>query len=138
MGEIAQFESPVLSIGQDGPVATLWLDRPEARNAMGMDLWRDLPVAMAGLSAEPSVRAVVVAAKGPHFSVGLDLKAIKDKHTNLNAQQLGDAALRQRRLHVGSAAFAAAPVMRPISPSRPCRVSRSSERSGNEVKIPMR
>ena len=78
MGEIAQFESPVLSIEGDGPVATLWLDRPEARNAMGMDLWRDLPVAMAALSAEPSVRAVVVAAKGPHFSVGLDLKAMGD------------------------------------------------------------
>ncbi len=78
MGEIAHFESPVLSVEQDGPVATLWLDRPEARNAMGMDLWRDLPVAMAALSAEPSVRAVVIAAKGPHFSVGLDLKAMGD------------------------------------------------------------
>ena len=78
MGEIAQFESPVLRVEQDGPVATLWLDRPEARNAMGMDLWRDLPVAMAALSAEPSVRAVVVAAEGPHFSVGLDLKAMGD------------------------------------------------------------
>jgi enoyl-CoA hydratase len=31
---------------------------------------------MAELSADPSVRAVVVAARGPHFSVGLDLKAM--------------------------------------------------------------
>ena len=46
MGEIAQFESPVLSIEQDEFVATVWLDRPEARNAMGMDLWQDLPRAM--------------------------------------------------------------------------------------------
>ena len=76
MGDMAQFESPVLSIEQDGAVATLWLDRPEARNAMGMDLWRDLPIAMTALSTESSVRAVVVAAKGPHFSVGLDLKAM--------------------------------------------------------------
>ncbi|MGH9107967.1 MAG: enoyl-CoA hydratase-related protein, partial [Acidimicrobiales bacterium] len=36
----------------------------------------DLPRAMAGLSADPEVRAVVVAARGPHFSVGLDLKAM--------------------------------------------------------------
>ncbi len=79
MGEsagITGFESPVLSIEQDEEVATLWLDRPEARNAMGMDLWRDLPRAMDLLSADNSVRVVVIAAKGPHFSVGLDLKAM--------------------------------------------------------------
>ncbi len=77
MGENLDFESPVLRIeaGDEG-VATLWLDRAEARNAMGVDLWRDLPRAMAVLSGDDSVRAVVVAAQGPHFSVGLDLKAM--------------------------------------------------------------
>jgi enoyl-CoA hydratase len=70
----AGFESPVLSIEQDESVSTVWLDRAEARNAMGQDLWRDLPLAMAAVSEDPAVRAVVVAAKGPHFSVGLDLK----------------------------------------------------------------
>jgi enoyl-CoA hydratase len=76
MEETARFESPVLTIEQDGEVATLWLDRPEARNAMGVDLWRDLPAAMAVLTGDAAVRAVVVAAKGPHFSVGLDLKTM--------------------------------------------------------------
>ena len=78
MGEIIDFESPVLRIEHDEAeaVATLWLDRAEARNAMGVDLWRDLPRAMAVLSADTSVRVVVVAAEGPHFSVGLDLKAM--------------------------------------------------------------
>jgi enoyl-CoA hydratase len=79
MGEdegIAGFESPVLTIEQDEDIATLWLDRPEARNAMGMDLWRDLPRAMDAVSDDNSVRVVVIAAKGPHFSVGLDLKAM--------------------------------------------------------------
>ncbi len=78
MGETADFESPVLRIEHDqtGTVATLWLDRPEARNAMGQDLWRDLPRAMDLLSDDPAVRVVVVAARGPHFSVGLDLKAM--------------------------------------------------------------
>ena len=77
MGEIVDFESPVLRLDEgQGGVATLWLDRAEARNAMGVDLWRDLPRAMAVLSADTAVRAVVVAAEGPHFSVGLDLKAM--------------------------------------------------------------
>lgn len=76
MSQIPAFESPVLSIEQDGDVATVWLDRAEARNAMGLDLWRDLPRAMEVVSTETEVRAVIVAAKGPHFSVGLDLKAM--------------------------------------------------------------
>ena len=69
-----EFSSEVLSLEIDGHVATLWLDREEARNAMGSALWRDLPIAAAALSREREVRALVVAAKGPHFSVGLDLK----------------------------------------------------------------
>ena len=78
MGDTVDFESPVLRIaeGEAEGVATLLLDRPEARNAMGMDLWRDLPRAMDVLAADTSVRVVVVAAEGPHFSVGLDLKAM--------------------------------------------------------------
>jgi enoyl-CoA hydratase len=74
MTNSVSFDSPVLSIEQDDAVATLWLDRAEARNAMGQDLWRDLPLAMATIGDDDAVRAVVIAAKGPHFSVGLDLK----------------------------------------------------------------
>jgi enoyl-CoA hydratase len=70
---IDSFRSEVFAIEVDGHVATLWLDRPEKRNAMGPAFWDDLPVAMAAIGGDPSVRAVVVAARGPHFSVGLDL-----------------------------------------------------------------
>jgi enoyl-CoA hydratase len=76
MADISTFESPVLTLERDEFVTTVWLDRPEARNAMGMDLWRDLPRAMAAVSEDKNVRVVVIAAKGPHFSVGLDLKAM--------------------------------------------------------------
>ena len=68
--------SDVLAIERNGPVATLWLDRPEARNAMGPAFWNDLPLAIAELSEDRAVRCVVIAARGPHFSVGLDLKAM--------------------------------------------------------------
>ena len=70
---IDSFRSDVFTIELDGHVATLWLDRPEKRNAMGPAFWDDLPVAMAAISGDPAVRAVVIAARGPHFSVGLDL-----------------------------------------------------------------
>jgi enoyl-CoA hydratase len=66
----------VLTIERDGSIATLWLDREEARNAMGPDFWRDLPLAMEELGDDPGIRCIVLAARGPHFSVGLDLKAM--------------------------------------------------------------
>jgi enoyl-CoA hydratase len=70
---IDSFTSEVFTIEVDDHVATLWLDRPEKRNAMGPAFWDDLPVAMNAIGSDPSVRAVVIAARGPHFSVGLDL-----------------------------------------------------------------
>jgi enoyl-CoA hydratase len=73
---LESFASPVLTLTRDGDIATVWLDRPEARNAMGQDLWRDLPLAMDAVTNHPEVRVIVVAAKGPHFTVGLDLKAM--------------------------------------------------------------
>ena len=69
-------EYEVLSIEKADDVAILWLDRPEARNAMGPAFWSELPQAMAELTDDAEVRAIVVAAKGPHFSVGLDLKTM--------------------------------------------------------------
>ncbi len=73
---IDSFTSDVLSMETDGPVTTLWLDRPEKRNALGPAFWSDLPRAMDVIGSDPEVRAVVVAARGPHFSVGLDLVAM--------------------------------------------------------------
>jgi enoyl-CoA hydratase len=69
-------DSNVLTVERDGHVATLWLDSPERRNAMGPDFWADLPVVMDELSTDPDVWVVVLAAKGLHFTVGLDLKTM--------------------------------------------------------------
>jgi len=57
-----------------GHVATLWLDRPEARNALGSAFWHDLPLAADEITSNSDVRVLVIAARGPHFTVGLDLK----------------------------------------------------------------
>ena len=69
-----EFSSDVLTLEVDGHVAALWLDREEARNAMGSALWRDLPLAAATVASDREIRVLIIAAKGPHFSVGLDLK----------------------------------------------------------------
>ena len=55
-------------------VATLTLNRPQARNALSLSLLEALREAFAALSEDDSVRAVVLAAAGPAFCAGHDLK----------------------------------------------------------------
>lgn len=64
----------MLEIARDENVTTLWLNRPDALNAMGRDFWADLPRAVAVIAEDDDTRCVVVAARGRHFCVGLDLK----------------------------------------------------------------
>ncbi len=65
----------VLDMEQDGHTAILWLNRPEARNAMAPRFFEELPLVMKRISSDEEVRVVIIAARGEHFSVGLDLKA---------------------------------------------------------------
>jgi enoyl-CoA hydratase len=67
------YESDVLTVERDGQVATLWLDDPDRRNAMGPAFWTDLPHVIGELGVDESVRAIVLAAKGKHFTAGIDL-----------------------------------------------------------------
>lgn len=66
----------VLSVERASHVATVFLDRPEKRNAMNPTFFSELGAVMTELGDDPGVRAIVVAAKGPHFSVGLDLSSL--------------------------------------------------------------
>ena len=54
----------------------IWLNRPAKRNALSSDMWEDLPRAADLLSAEPDIRVIVVAGRGPAFSVGIDLEML--------------------------------------------------------------
>jgi len=65
-----------LGIEKAGGVATLWLDRPAKHNALSADMWADLPVAMHQLAEDPAVRVIVVAGRGPSFTVGIDLEML--------------------------------------------------------------
>ena len=69
-----EYTSEVITLEINEHVATIWLDRPEARNALGRAFWSDLPRATRAIEEDPRVRVVVVAAKGRDFTVGLDLK----------------------------------------------------------------
>ena len=70
------FSSSVLSLERNHKTGILFLNRPQARNAMGPAFWSDFPRAVQTLVEDAEVEAIVVAGKGASFSVGLDLKSM--------------------------------------------------------------
>ena len=57
-------------------IALLALNRPESRNALSDAMIEALDEAFAAIATDRAVRAVVLAAEGPAFSAGHDLKEI--------------------------------------------------------------
>ncbi|MGC4962424.1 crotonase/enoyl-CoA hydratase family protein [Gordonia sp. DT101] len=68
---------PSLRVERDGPVAILTLARPEKRNAISDTMVRGIEDFFRNL--EPTVRVVVLAADGDHFSAGLDLSEMAER-----------------------------------------------------------
>ncbi len=58
---------------EDG-VATLTLNRPQARNALSLDLMEALQAALDEIAGDQSLKVVVIAGEGPAFCAGHDLK----------------------------------------------------------------
>src|SRR5947207_2682513 len=67
-----------LLLSCEGGVVTLTLNRPEKRNALSAPLLAALQSALDGLAGDRSARVVVIAANGPVFSSGHDLKEIRE------------------------------------------------------------
>jgi enoyl-CoA hydratase/carnithine racemase len=65
---------PLVLSARDGAVLTLTLNRASARNALSAALMSALQDALDGAAQDRSVRAIVLAANGPVFSSGHDLK----------------------------------------------------------------
>jgi len=67
---------PVVLHTQDGAVAWLRLNRPEAMNALDAATIEALDGHLTALEADPATRVVVVTGTGKAFSAGADLKGI--------------------------------------------------------------
>jgi enoyl-CoA hydratase/carnithine racemase len=72
----------VLLRENDGPVAVLTLNRPAARNSLSEALLRALGEALTSIAKDDSVRAVVLAANGPAFCAGHDLKELTSRRSD--------------------------------------------------------
>ncbi|HEY4139984.1 MAG TPA: enoyl-CoA hydratase [Pseudolabrys sp.] len=80
--QTARTDVPVLLRERDGDIAVLVLNRPAARNSLSEALLIALSEAFKDIAAEPSIRAVVLAANGPAFCAGHDLKELTARRSD--------------------------------------------------------
>lgn len=80
-----------LTITRDGPVARLRLTRADKHNAFDEELISALTSAFAGLSAEPSVRVVVLSGEGKSFCAGADAAWMQRQSIMPPEENLADA-----------------------------------------------
>jgi len=95
-----------LQLERSGPLATLWLDRADKRNALDSEMMTALAGALDEVGADRNVRVVAIRGRGPVFSSGIDhalllevLGATKQTPFLHLHHQLQDTFHRMTRLH---------------------------------------
>ena len=88
------YQSNYFDIEFLGHVAHIKLNRPEKRNAMNWDFWRDLPRIVGDIDTHARARCIVLSSTGPVFSAGLDLSLfgqdvfVSSKTAKMNEKEL--------------------------------------------------
>ncbi len=60
-------------VEKKGPIAWVYLNRPEKKNAMNPPAWQESPAIFEDLNNDPEIRVIIIAGKGPAFCAGIDL-----------------------------------------------------------------
>ena len=68
-----------VEIERDGEIAVVSMNRPEKRNALSLQMMRELDEALALLGEERETRVIVLRGEGPAFSAGHDLRELVDR-----------------------------------------------------------
>jgi enoyl-CoA hydratase/carnithine racemase len=68
---------PILLTAREGGILTLTLNRPEARNALSADLIAAIQDALDRAAKDDTLRVIILAANGPAFCAGHDLKEMQ-------------------------------------------------------------
>jgi enoyl-CoA hydratase/carnithine racemase len=71
-----------IALTYEGPVAVATLNRPQRRNALSLDLMRELIGCLDEIGRNPAVRAVILAAAGKVFCSGHDLSEMTGRDIN--------------------------------------------------------
>ena len=89
-----------LEIQLTGPVATIWMNRPDLHNAFDENLIAELTAACLALDEDKDVRVVILAGRGRSFSAGADLNWMKRAANNGLDDNLNDARALAKMLRV--------------------------------------
>ncbi|MDB5842097.1 MAG: enoyl-CoA hydratase [Herminiimonas sp.] len=81
-----------LELQHDAQVTTIWLDRPDMRNAFNETSIAEITEAFRYAGADEKTRAIVLAARGSAFCAGADLNWMKKMAGYTHAENLADAA----------------------------------------------
>lgn len=63
-----------IQLEQHGSILTLWLNRPESRNAMSLNMVNAIQRVFGAIASDSSIRAVILRGRGGHFCAGGDIK----------------------------------------------------------------
>lgn len=65
------------------PIAWVYLNRPEKKNAMNPPAWKESIPIFKDLEADSGIRVVIISGKGPCFSAGIDLMEMASELSEL-------------------------------------------------------
>ncbi|MGA8532705.1 MAG: enoyl-CoA hydratase [Candidatus Tumulicola sp.] len=68
-----------VDVEREDAAIVLTMQRPERRNALSLDMMRELDGALAAAGEDPRARAVILRGDGPAFSAGHDLRELVDR-----------------------------------------------------------
>lgn len=72
------------------PIAWVYLNRPDKKNAMNPPAWKETVPIFQDLDRDDSIRVIIMASRGPAFSVGIDLVGmVPELPEIMNKEQLG-------------------------------------------------
>jgi len=80
-----------LKLAIEGPVARIWLDQPDTRNAFDDTVIAELSQAFAEAGAASQVKAIVLGANGPAFCAGANLNWMRRMADYTRDENLADA-----------------------------------------------
>jgi enoyl-CoA hydratase/carnithine racemase len=84
-------------LSSEGQVATITLDRPEKRNALGLEMLYDLIKVLASVPSDAGV--VILAAEGSVFSAGHDLSEMIDRPDDYYAELFDTCVQMMETIH---------------------------------------
>jgi methylglutaconyl-CoA hydratase len=75
----------------DGPVARVWMNRPDARNAFDGLMVTELRKTLFDLRSADGIRVIVLGGRGPSFCAGADLSWMRAMASFSRVENLGEA-----------------------------------------------